>query len=316
MGKRKIKWKAIIISASACFTFGIQNIFAQAPSVKTGIDRNNILIGEQIKYTVQASIPSGMYRVHWFRVPDSIAHFEVVERGSIDSSSQNDHTIIEQTITFTSFDSGRWNTPSFTIDVDPVNNNIKTKLYTDSFAINVGYSPPDSTNELRDIKPIMEVTIKNYFWYYVAGGILLFLIMAILLWRYFKNRKKEPVNAFTGKLSPYEEAMKELQKLKTLDLQKPVDIKDFHARLAAIFKWYISRKQRISIMNKTTGDILVHLSVNNLPADKIANTATTLRCSDAVKFAKYLPTALESEECLVKIKETINFIQQPKLPNT
>lgn len=290
--------------------------FAQTPSVKTDIDKNSILIGEQIKYTVKASIPSGMYRVHWFRVADSVAHFEVVERGSIDSSSENNNTIIEQTITFTSFDSGRWNTPSFIIEVDPVNNNIKTKLYSDSFAINVGYSPPDSTNQLRDIKPIMEVTIKNYFWYYVAGGILLLLIMAILLWRYLKNKKKEPVNVFTGKLSPYDEAMQELQKLKTLNLQKPADIKDFHAKLGVIFKWYISRKQRTSIMNKTTGDVLVHLSVNNLPADKIANAATTLRCSDAVKFAKFLPTALESEDCLFKIKDTISFINQPKVPNT
>ena len=315
MSKRRIKLSVIIILALTCFSFGIQNTFAQAPSVKTDIDKTDILIGEQIQYKVRATIPTGSYRVHWFKVPDSVAHFEVVDRGRIDSLSENNNTVIEQTITFTSFDSGRWNTPSFVINVDPLNSNVKTNLYTDSIAVNVGYSPADSTNQLRDIKPIMEVTIKNYFWYYVAGGVLLLLIIAILLWSYFKNRKKDPVTAFTGKLTPYEEALQSLEKLKQLNLQNPQDIKQYHARLAEIFKWFISRKQRASIMNKTTGDTLVHLSTNNLPADKITNAATALRCGDAVKFAKYLPTAIESEECLGKIKDTIQFIQQPNTNN-
>jgi hypothetical protein len=61
-------------------------------------------------------------------------------------------------------------------------------------------------------------------------------------------------------------------------------------------------------MNKTSGDVLVHLSENKLPKDILTNTAIVLRCGDAVKFAKYLPASAESEECLTKIKETINFI--------
>ena len=164
MNYRYVTYRTLLsISFILFFSFA----FAQAPSVKTDIDKTDILIGEQIQYKVRATIPTGTYRVHWFKVPDSVAHFEVVERGSIDSLSENNNTVIEQTITFTSFDSGRWNTPSFVINVDPLNSNVKTNLYTDSIAVNVGYSPADSTNQLRDIKPIIP---KIIFYGYLHYG--------------------------------------------------------------------------------------------------------------------------------------------------
>jgi hypothetical protein len=287
-------------------------VFAQTPSIRTIIDKTDILIGEQIQYKVTATIPAGIFKVHWFTVPDSVAHFEVVERSKIDSSSDNNNTILEQTITLTSFDSGKWNTPAFAVNVEPVNNGKAINLFTDSIAVNVGYAPADTTNQLRDIKTIMEVKVEDYFWYYVGGGIVLLIGVIILLWRYFKNRKKKPAPVFTGKQSPYDEAMQSLKKLKGLNLQNAEEAKQYHIKLAEIFKWYISRKQQVSIMNKTTGDVLVHLASNNLSKDIITGAATALRCGDAVKFAKFLPTTIESEECFTKIKETINFIQQSK----
>jgi hypothetical protein len=47
----------------------------------------------------------------------------------------------------------------------------------------------------------------------------------------------------------------------------------------------------------------------HLPAEDISKLATALRCTDAVKFAKYLPLSNESEDCLQKIKETIHVIE-------
>ncbi len=285
-------------------------VFSQKPLVQTFVDKNDILIGEQIQYKVRASFPAGVFKVHWFNVPDSAAHFELVEKSKIDSSEENNNTVLEQTITLTSFDSGRWKTPALAISFHPVKNDIAVNLYTDSITVNVGYAPADSTNQLRDIKPILEVSVTDYLWYYIAGGVLLLLIIVFILRKYFKNKKNNPVTEFSSRLSPYDEAMQSLEKLKTFDLQKPDELKQFHSKLAGIFKWYISRKQRVSILNKTTGDVLVLLTDNNLSKDIITSTATALRCGDAVKFAKYLPSIKESNDCLEKIKATINFIQQ------
>jgi hypothetical protein len=315
MGKRKINRRALIIVALICFSFCTQNTLAQTPSVKTTLEKRDILIGEQLQYKVSASFPSGIYKVNWFTVPDSVAHFELVEKSKIDTIAENNTTSLEQTITFTSFDSGRWKTPAFLVNFDPIKNDTAVNLFTDSIEVNVGYAPADSSNELRDIKPIMEVTVKNYLWYYIGGGIVLLIILSIILWKLLKNRKKEPDVVFSSKLSPYDEAMQQLEKLKQLNLQQTEELKQFHAKLSNIFKWYLSRKQKLSIMNKTTGDVLVLLTGNNLPKETIADAATALRCGDAVKFAKYIPPVYESEECLAKIKATINFIHTNKPVN-
>ncbi|MEI9957223.1 MAG: hypothetical protein WDM90_13180 [Ferruginibacter sp.] len=308
MGKRKINGIFLSIATFICFSFCTQISFGQ--TVKTVIDKNDILIGEPIKIKVTANFSPGNYKIDWLSIPDSIAHFEIVDRSKIDTVINTDNSRqLEQTITFTSFDSGRWTLPSFPVKFDAgINQNIPA-LQTDSFRINVDYAKPDSSNELRDIKPIIEVTVKDYFWYYIAGAALLLLIIGFILWRYLKNRKKEvsPIVS-NSKLSPYDEAMQNLDKLKQLDLNNAEEVKKYHAGLSEIFKWFISRKQRVSIMNKTTGDILVHLADNNLPKENITTAATALRIGDAVKFAKYLPPVYESEQCLTGIKETINYI--------
>jgi hypothetical protein len=286
-------------------------VFAQNPVVNTFLNKEDILIGEQLEYKIVATYPTNVFKVRWLQVPDSLRHFELVEKSKIDTSTENGKTILSQILTLTSFDSGRWATPAFAINFDPVKDDTTINLFTDTLVVNVGYAPADSTNQLRDIKPIMDVTIKNYLWYYVAGGILLAVLIAFLLWRYFKNRKKKPAVAFKGKLSPYDEAMQELEMLKGVNLQQPEAVKQFHSKLGDIFKWYISRKQQVSIMNKTTGDVLLYLADNKLPKEIITEAATALRIGDAAKFAKYLPAETESAECLQKIKATINFINTP-----
>ncbi len=290
--------------------------FCQQPSVQTFIDKNDILIGEQFQYKVKASFPTGAFNVHWLNLPDSIAHFEVVDKSKIDSSFDNDKTVLQQNITLTSFDSGRWNTPALAIGFVPVNSDSTVSLFSDSIPINVGYAAPDSTNQLRDIKPIIEVTIKSYFWYYVGGGLMILLLAAYFLRRYLKNRKKDPVLPFKSRITAYDEAMQELEKLKKLNLQNPEEIRQYHSSLAQIFKWYISRRQKLSVLNKTTGDVLVLLSNSNLSSDILSSVATALRCGDAVKFAKYLPDAAETEICLNEIKKVISAINMPKPLNS
>lgn len=309
MLKRKTRWKIWYIGLTVSFSFPGLTCLSQ--QVQTFTDKHDILIGEQVKLKVKTTLPPGFNRqFSWFSVPDSIPHFEIVETGKADTVSyKDDSKAIEQTIIFTSFDSGRWAFPQLMLNFKPAKGDTTFTLFTDSVIVNVSYAPPDSTNRLRDIKPIIKVSVTSYLWYYIGGGMLLLLVAAFFLWRYFKNKKKEPVITFSSKLSPYDEAMQNLAKLQQLDLEEANDIKLFHSRLAAIFKWYISRRKKVSIMNMTTGDTLIYLGENNLSNEVITATATVLRCGDAVKFAKYIPSAAESNECLEKIRTIINILQ-------
>lgn len=309
MLKGKIRTQILSVGITASFSFLATPCFSQ--SVQTITDRKDILIGEQIKLKIKAILPHGFNKpVKWISIPDSITHFEIVDAGKTDTVSYKDDTkAIEQTLVFTSFDSGRWVFPSLPFSL------AQAQFQTDSFAVNVSYAPPDSTNQLRDIKPIINVTVTDYTWYYIIGGAILLLLVIYLLYRYWKkNRKEKPVIAGTSKLSAYDEAMAEITKLNQVDLQDATTIKQYHTKLAGIFKQYLSRKQQKNLLTKTTGDILIRMAESGMATDNVSNLATALRCTDAVKFAKYLPGLSESEDCLKKIKSAIDLIEH-QTPN-
>jgi hypothetical protein len=281
----------------------MQFVFCQ---VKTVTDKKDILIGEQIKLTLTAPLPLNAGAItRTLAVTDSITHFEIVEAGKVDTIDLGGNVpAIEQSFIITSFDSGRWVFPSVPVEFSIAGQSPET-LMSDSFFVNVSYSPADSTNQLRDIKPIIKVSVIDFFWFYIAGGILLLLLIVLLLYRYFKKKKQTGSGASTSHLSPFDEAMAELKNLSLFNLQDASEIKQYHIKLAAIFKNYIGRKQGKNLFSKTAGDLLINMKEINLPAENISELATALRCTDAVKFARYLPLPDQSEDVLQKIKETI-----------
>ena len=308
--KRIINQECYRMRAACCFLFFILTIPAQSqrPFIQTSADRTNILIGEQIRLIVKATAPLNAGAIKWFWMPDSVRHFEMVERGRIDTVRSGNNTSFEQTLVITSFDSGRWYIPSFPVDI--ISGKGTITLFSDSIPVNVGYSPADSTGQLRDIKPVMEVSVVESYLYYIIAGIVLLIIIGILLYQYFKKRRSRPVPLFKSSLSPYDEAIQELQNLQKYDLAALPEVKEYHTKLADIFKRYYSRSQQKNLMNKTTGQILLYLKEHHVDAGIISVLADALRTSDAVKFAKYFPTVMDSRNALNEIKEATSSINK------
>ncbi len=311
MVKEKINRILIAGGLTACFSFFMQLAFCQ--TLQTITDKKDILIGEQIKLTLKSPM-DGLTK--WIVIPDSIPHFEIVEVTKPDTVNfKDDSKSIQQTITITSFDSGRWAFPALPVEFAGAAGQASQIVNTDSFVVNVSYAPADSTNQLRDIKPIIKVSVFDFFWLYIAGGVLLLLLIVFLLYRYFKKKKTDTPATAVSKLSPFDEAMAELKNLDQYNLQDAAEIKLYHIKLAGIFKNYLGRKQGKNLFNKTTGDLLISIKEVNLPPDNISELATALRCTDAVKFAKYLPLSNESEDCKQKIAEIIILTEQKTTNN-
>ncbi|MFZ1452400.1 MAG: hypothetical protein WAT20_06830 [Ferruginibacter sp.] len=308
MVKEKINRIWIAGGLTACFSFIMQFSFCQ--KLQTITDKKDILIGEQIKLTLKAPM-DGLTK--WIVLPDSIPHFEIVEATKPDTVTfKDDSKAIEQTITVTSFDSGSWTFPALPVEFAGLAGNAPRIVNTDPFNVHVLYAPADSTNQLRDIKPIIKVSVFDFFWLYIAAGVLLLLLIIFLLYRYFKKKKKDVPATAGSNLSPFDEAMTELKTLAQFNLQDAAEIKLYHIKLAGIFKNYLGRKQGKNLFNKTTSDLLISMKEVHLTPDNISELATALRCTDAVKFAKYLPLSNQSEEALQKIKETINLTEASK----
>lgn len=252
-------------------------------------------------------LPADGYEIN-VKVPDSVPHFDIIENKNFDTVSSSGSLLISKKIIFTSFDSGAWRLPAFEVLLKK--NNVTSRLLTDSLLVNVGYSPPDSTNQLRDIKPVMEVTVSDYTWIYIAGGILIAAIIIVLLYFYFKKRKNKPDPVFHSAVSPYDEAMQSLMELKQYDLDKSEQVKLYHVALDTIFKKYYSRKLSKNMMNKTTGDMLLEIKEQSADPGLLSSVASALRGADAVKFAKYIPGISESGKNYSLIKEAIEKIEQ------
>lgn len=305
MDNRKMR-RILLTLVISSFAFLLS---AAQPVVKTSVDKNEVLIGQQFTLKVQASFSGDDFFIKWIQVPDSLLHFELIQKSKIDSAFTNTKLSgLSQTFILTSFDSGKWVFPSFNIDFSPAKGDTTFNVFTDSLPIMISYSVADTTTVLKDIKAIRQVEVINPLWYWAGGAILLLLLVLIIIWWFRRRNKNKKIAPVQSKLSPFEEAMQELEKLKEHDVTVPEEVQQYHTRLIAIFRRYLSRKENTDYLNKTTSDILIDIRNNYADNEILSNTATALRFSNAVKFAKYLPHVADSEANKQIIKNTIQLI--------
>lgn len=286
----------------------IQLVVAQAPSVRTTISKSDIIIGEQIQYRVEVLVPKNTYSINWFNFPDSVNHFEIVNKSRPDSSEKNGLIHYLQTFTVTSFDSGSFTLPSFEMSFQAASGAMYKSL-TDSFRINVNYTPLDSTATFHDIKTIIDVKdeIPLWVWLAFADSVLLIIVIILVIIRFVNRRKREKV--FTPMVSAYEEAIRGLKELKDKELLEKNEIKLYHSTLVEILKRYLFRTINPRFREQTTEGLLLGLSDINIDKGQLSAISNTLRMADAVKFAKYLPPTDDSRQSFAGMKDLIQKLQ-------
>ncbi len=265
-------------------------------TIKSGVDKNKIVIGEQIHLTLEADFPVEE-PMRFFSI-DSIPHFEILERKKIDTVDDREGIKLSQSMTLTSFDSGHWAIPSFELPADK-------PMYTDSIAVDVGFSPFDPNKDYHDIKDVIDVQVKEkkeetWYWYAAASALLIAAIIYFLVRKKKKSVTKIPV------VDPYSEAKQELERLRKENLSS----KPFYTRLVDIFRLYISRRRGIASLQKTTDDLVIQLQSLKLPAEDFNRLAQSLRMSDFVKFAKFEPAESDKSDSFKTIKDFIENIEK------
>ncbi len=298
---RVLKIQLLFILIIACICKG-----AAAQSVTTTVSRNSILIGEPIKYRLSFSFPDNDYKVE-FNVPDSFPHFEVMGKTKFDSTVKNQFLIVQE-IQLTSWDSGSWQIPSFPLKLKKISTGRSYDLNSDSIKIEVGYAPKDAVDTLRDVKPIRGVSFIDYSWIYIAGIILVALILLYFIWKYFKNRPKQQPREANN--LAYEEAINALNKLRKTKTDTQTSAKEFYTALGEIFKRYYQKKSRQNLDNKTTAEVVALLRKITPMSQAADFVQEALGTGDAAKFAKYLPAAEENDKCCDFVVSAINSIEQ------
>jgi len=264
--------------------------------VRASVDKSKILIGEQIRLQLEADIPENE-PIRFFTI-DTLAHFEILNRAVIDTSNTDNGTFLKQAVVITSFDSGHWIIPALKLGDNAI---------TDSITVDVSFSPMDTAQAYHDIKDIIAVNPKKeknrwWLWCAIGGGLVL---LGLLLFYALRKKKPVPVAAAPA-LNPYEEAIKQLDKLQ----QEKPEQKQYYSLLVDIFRVYVYRKKDIQSLQKTTDDLVVQLRSLDLPKQEFEKLTQVLLLSDFVKFAKYVPSPEDNRNSFDVIKSSINTIEK------
>ena len=155
------------------------SLSAAAQKVTATVDRQDILIGEQIKLRLQANFLKDE-PLQWFEEVDTISRFEILDKSEVDTSRMDEGYALSQVLTLTSWDSGKIILRPFVLG----------QWQTKPIPVNVAYSPHpfDTTKPYHDIKDILEVKKPiegKWYWY------LIFILVVLGLFLLFFPRGKK-----------------------------------------------------------------------------------------------------------------------------
>ncbi len=300
MGFARLFFTAMMICCG-CF---VQNLAAQ--SVTSTVDKKAILIGEQIKYRLFFNFPDDDYRVE-FNVPDTIAHFEIMNKNKFDSTHKKEFYIV-QDILLTSWDSGKWIIPSLPLKLKKLSTGRVYDLKSDEFTIDVGYAPADGADTLRDVKPIRGVAFEDNTWMFIIAGVLVGFVLLYAMLRYFKKRpKKIPVKI---NKNAYEDAIAAINDLRKTRTDTQLSAKLFYTALGDIFRTYYQTKSLQNLETKTTAEVVNMLRSEDGNHSTANFVQEALGTGDAAKFAKYLPAVEENDKCCDFVASAIKTIEE------
>jgi len=293
----------LILCVGTCPAWAQEN-----PSLKAAVDKNQILIGQPIRFTIDVKSP--MTSGNYLPLFDSIPHFEIIEKASPDSTISAAGASYHLEWKLTSFDSGRHVIPAFAVTIG-------NQLHkTDSLTIDVSYGKVDTAQDYHDIKGIrdLENPDVNYIpWVVVAvAAISLFLFVWYIRQRVTLNAESLTPKEETSRSTPIEEAMINLELLKKMLKEDPSSVKKYYSGLTDTLRIFVNRHLGFVTMEKTSEELILSLSNLNMDRDLFSNMTAALRMGDFVKFAKYIPGPYENDTNWEVISKSIISLNETK----
>lgn len=282
--------------------------YTQHISVKTTIDTNRIILGDQIGLAYIIEADEDAIVLLPFFTKELVEGIEIIHEPVIDSIKMDDgNWKISLNLIITSFDTGIYYIPpqKFVIK-DNTDTVLSAASYLEVFGVSI-----DTTNTVRDIKPParMPVTFWEIFIYTISIILLAVLVYFIIL--YFQKRKRNESFLVPAKPEepPHITAFRELDKIKTRKLWQQKQIKEYYSRITYVIRWYIFKRFKIHALEETSEEILYYIKSLGLDDINLKNLENLLNLADLVKFAKGDPN---SEDNIIHLDNAYDFINITK----
>ncbi len=277
--------------------------------VSTLVSKEKILLGEQTFIKIKVEGVTQAQVQEDFHFPDTINHIEILA----DSIEYLNSSSFEHTLTVTSFDSGIWQLPAFTLLL-----NNKRTLSSNPVTISVLPVDVSDMEDYHDIKDILEINPENNWW--IIGSIILIALVSLFAILWFMNNRKaaiehKPIESSTLQ-QLYNKTLQQLSGLETQDISSQQNIIYVFSSSSEAVRSFIDKAKGVNTAHLTTGEYMAKQK-GKLPNTEIENSFFQfLRLADAVKFAKYTPPAEEITSVFPMLKSLVTSVFQQSKPNT
>jgi len=261
--------------------------------VKSSPDTSSILIGDQIGFSVSATIPSGIDATLSIRTDTLTGKIVILGRSDRDSIIAPDGKLtVTDRYLITGFDSGTYSIPPFYAEYN--SGDSLRRYYSDYSFLRVDrpdITPQDTTDVIFDIIPprTAPVTFSE-----IVPWLVIVVISLAVIYLLARFLPRNPLRRFVRPPAPAEPAhviaLRELYRLRDEELWQKGEVKEFYSRLSDILRRYIDNRYGIMSPELTTDETVRMLQKAAVTThDQMSLIKELLSLSDMVKFAKYVP---------------------------
>lgn len=277
-----------------------------AQTVKARVDKDSILIGEQIKYTIE--VDTEQDDVVTFPEGQTFVPLEAVEAFPVDTLQLQPRLKLLREYALTQFDSGHYTIPQQFILLK------NGQALTDSIQVVVNDVVVDTTKQqlypIKDYIPVERpFSFPTWLWKWLLALLILvgLVYVVIRLWQRKKEQQKQ--------LPPYEQALKALEELDSANYIEERNLREYYSKLTLISRRYLEDKVEVRAMEYTTNELVTDLQMRkdaqkiNLQQKTIDDFKAILERADLAKFARSQPdviTAKEDRKFIGSFTEEVN----------
>jgi hypothetical protein len=303
--------------AALCLLAGqIGAAIGQYSGAEIKLEKNAIVIGDQIKAELTVTLPAGS-RVQWPMLLDTLAqNVEIHRKSGIDTvSSGKEQFTLKQELVITSFDSGTYIIHPILFKFNHTGDTVTYFAQTLPATLDVQTIQTDASQDIKPIKPPLKapVTFREVLpW---IGLVVLVLLIAGLVYYYLKRKKLQPPVAGTRlktTIPPYEAAIEALEELRQKKLWQSGRVKEYYSDLTEIVREYIELRYPVRALEMTTSEIYAALRKVDATASSREKLNQVLVLADLVKFAKEQPLPMENERSMNQCEEFVRETRPAK----
>lgn len=281
-------------------------------SIVSQVDKAKILIGDVVRYTLRVTHGEKI-TVEMPSQGANLGQFELRSYQVIEPKKEKGKITTGTDYLISTFDTGEYEIPPLTVRYRMPGDTTQHLLKSEPIKILVQSLNPSEAGDIRDIKPPMTPPRDIRSLVLIGLGVVALIAAALAGWWYVQ-RKRQGKSILPVRQEPprpaHEIALEELNALFAGDWLATGRVKDYHSELADILRRYCNGRYYIDALEMTSRELLSAMRKHDIQDDLVQQMQDILLLCDMAKFAKYVPSAAETERVS---RSAVEFVERTKL---